>query len=617
MGITLGSNFDVQTALPLDSRIIVADTTARDALSALRRYEGLTVYSLADETNYQLVGGITNGDWVNLGAGAGTTGVAAEGFGTAALPYTMLAGDNGKVLQINTTGGAGNITLHAAIAGFKVTIIDIGGMLSTNAATLIPNGAQKIQGLAANYLLESNYGSWTLGFDGTDWFLIGAAKNKVVKTFTGVNQNWTAPAGVKQIRVSTFLTNQWLYAKAANGPSTTLAAHSLFLNRDGDCYACGSNVNGQLGTGDVASRSSPVLVVGGVAFKKVIAGQAFNLGLDSFGAAWAWGLNANGQLGDGTVVPKSSPVLVLGGLVFTDIAAGEASAMAITAAGALYSWGLNANGQLGHGDVTPKSSPVAVLGGLVFTQFAVGSGAAGGVAAGAGYAWGVNTNGNLGHGNVTAKSSPVAILGGLTLTKVVPALGGSTFSTYVLTDAGVGYAIGGNTTGQLGVGDVTPRSSPVAILGGFTFADFAPAGLACVGLATNGAAYGWGNGNRAGLNTTTAFSSPILIGGGVTWAQISSSATHAMGLNTLDVPYSFGTNADGQLAIGSVTGNSSPVVTLKPINLQIYGTQYNSAFFSTTPGTVYAIKSLGSAGIDTTVYKLASYLPIVTLEYYA
>lgn len=69
MGIALGSNFTVNTALPLDDREVVADTTARDALSALRRYEGLTVYVTADATNYQLQGGITNSDWVDVGGG--------------------------------------------------------------------------------------------------------------------------------------------------------------------------------------------------------------------------------------------------------------------------------------------------------------------------------------------------------------------------------------------------------------------------------------------------------------------------------------------------------------------------------------------------------------------
>lgn len=71
MGITLASNFDVNAALPLDSRMIAADATARDAIIAGIRYEGMLVYVVADQTMYQLQGGITNGDWAPAGGGGG------------------------------------------------------------------------------------------------------------------------------------------------------------------------------------------------------------------------------------------------------------------------------------------------------------------------------------------------------------------------------------------------------------------------------------------------------------------------------------------------------------------------------------------------------------------
>lgn len=71
MAINLGSNFAMQAALPLDSRDTVADSTARDAILAGVRYEGMKVFVTATKTNYQLVGGITNGDWVDIGSAAG------------------------------------------------------------------------------------------------------------------------------------------------------------------------------------------------------------------------------------------------------------------------------------------------------------------------------------------------------------------------------------------------------------------------------------------------------------------------------------------------------------------------------------------------------------------
>ena len=78
MGIVLGSQFDVQTALPLDSRLVVADLTARNALAALVRYEGMIVYVLSEQKNYQLIGGITNGNWQESSGSGGGGGGAIE-----------------------------------------------------------------------------------------------------------------------------------------------------------------------------------------------------------------------------------------------------------------------------------------------------------------------------------------------------------------------------------------------------------------------------------------------------------------------------------------------------------------------------------------------------------
>jgi len=71
MGIQLGSNFDINGAFPIDSRSSVADITARNAIIAGKRYEGLTVYVISNQTYYQLKGGITDGDWAEVGGGGG------------------------------------------------------------------------------------------------------------------------------------------------------------------------------------------------------------------------------------------------------------------------------------------------------------------------------------------------------------------------------------------------------------------------------------------------------------------------------------------------------------------------------------------------------------------
>lgn len=77
MGIPLASSFDENAAVPLDSRTVVADDTARNAIPSGKRYEGLIVYVVADLANYQLQGGILDANWVVFDAGSSADQVSA------------------------------------------------------------------------------------------------------------------------------------------------------------------------------------------------------------------------------------------------------------------------------------------------------------------------------------------------------------------------------------------------------------------------------------------------------------------------------------------------------------------------------------------------------------
>lgn len=75
MSIQLSSNFNLNAQLPLDSRLVVNDLTARDAIPDVQRYEGLFTYVVSESKTYQLQGGITNADWVESGGGASGAGI--------------------------------------------------------------------------------------------------------------------------------------------------------------------------------------------------------------------------------------------------------------------------------------------------------------------------------------------------------------------------------------------------------------------------------------------------------------------------------------------------------------------------------------------------------------
>ncbi|HWR69324.1 MAG TPA: regulator, partial [Desulfomonilia bacterium] len=74
--------------------------------------------------------------------------------------------------------------------------------------------------------------------------------------------------------------------------------------------AWGSNLFGELGTGDNLPRGLPVQVGLDRNWTGVAAGYNHTIGLRSDGTIWAWGLNANGQLGNGTFASSSTPVRV-------------------------------------------------------------------------------------------------------------------------------------------------------------------------------------------------------------------------------------------------------------------------------------------------------------------
>src|SRR5690606_37509516 len=78
--------------------------------------------------------------------------------------------------------------------------------------------------------------------------------------------------------------------------------HSVALGSDGNAYAWGRNTFGQLGDGTNTSSNTPVQVQApaGVPSTSISAGSTHSVALGSDGNAYAWGRNIYGQLGDGT-----------------------------------------------------------------------------------------------------------------------------------------------------------------------------------------------------------------------------------------------------------------------------------------------------------------------------
>lgn len=75
-------------------------------------------------------------------------------------------------LLLVSTAAARNLTLPSPTNGRVLYIKDSTGSAETNNITLIQNAAEKINGVAASRILSTNWGTWQITSDGTDWFIL-------------------------------------------------------------------------------------------------------------------------------------------------------------------------------------------------------------------------------------------------------------------------------------------------------------------------------------------------------------------------------------------------------------------------------------------------------------
>ena len=79
---------------------------------------------------------------------------------------------NKKTYLVDVSGGAVTITLPTPEANAFVIIKDSTGNANTNNITVARNGSEDIDGVAANYTMDSDLESKTFVSDGTDWSVL-------------------------------------------------------------------------------------------------------------------------------------------------------------------------------------------------------------------------------------------------------------------------------------------------------------------------------------------------------------------------------------------------------------------------------------------------------------
>ncbi len=410
-------------------------------------------------------------------------------------------------------------------------------------------------------------------------------------------------------------------SNGGGSPAITVSAisagdsHTCAILSTGAAKCWGENFNGQLGddstddsnlpaavvqtpadTSDTDSdkHTSAVLLDSGVT--AISAGLVHTCAIHN-GAAKCWGFNGNGRLGDGFTDDSPIPVQVSGlTSQVTAISAGGAHTCAIhntagegeTEALAAKCWGLNGNGQLGDGSSTKRLTPVQVSGlgngvidisaGEVHTC-AIHRTTAGKHAA---KCWGSNNKGQLGNGATSGEQNAPVPVGG-ELGDLVTDISAGNAHTCAIQD-GKAWCWGDNSLGQLGrvlgvslmvsgtpEAVVDPTSDGRDQLSGVTDIS-AGSGHTCALLAS-GVVHCWGlNSNgQLGVDTTSTASStiPLQVEGLESQVTaISAGDEHTCALLDSGVVQCWGSNGDGQLGVGTLSGDATSSPTPQALSFE-------------------------------------------------
>ncbi|MFN7561561.1 MAG: Calx-beta domain-containing protein, partial [Prosthecobacter sp.] len=329
----------------------------------------------------------------------------------------------------------------------------------------------------------------------------------------------------------------------------------------------------------------------------------------------------------GAALPKFQTfVLAVAGTRLVQISMGRANenVLAIAEDGSLWGMGANATyGQLGTGNTNALRVMTKI--GTVTTWRQVSMGTDHAVATrtdGTLWAWGRNNNGQAGQGNTTTAqyTSPIQIG---TDTNWAWAVSGANHCVAVKTN-GTLWAWGANGSGQCGQGNTTTANYPAPTQVGtatnwsevgdglYAGADFTLA------LRTTGTLWSWGsNANgQLGVGSTTTGTTPAQIGSLNTWNRVVAGNSFAVATRTDGTLWIWGINSSGQHGNGNLTQATSPVQSLIGNDLDQIACGAEHVVATRTDGTLWTWgrNNLGQLGQGTLNTLQAANTPVKISE---
>ena len=287
------------------------------------------------------------------------------------------------------------------------------------------------------------------------------------------------------------------------------------------------------------------------------------------------------------------------------------SSCGLTEGGGLKCWGYNNYGQVGDGTTINRSGPVYVTG-LTSGANSVATGlghtcatlSAGGVKC-----WGYNTSGQLGDGTTTNRTSPVVVSN---LTSNVASVVTGGYHTCALTVAGGVKCWGANNYGQLGDGTTTSRTTPIDVSGLTTgVVSISSRGNSTCAILISGGLKCWGANNfgQIGDGTTTNRTTPVDVANltsGIT--MVASGWENTCAVSASGGVKCWGYNVLGQLGDGTTTNRTSPVDVVglsSGVTSIAEGWEHKCVIMSTGGVKCWGHNANGSVGDGTTTNRTA------------
>jgi len=208
------------------------------------------------------------------------------------------------------------------------------------------------------------------------------------------------------------------------------------------------------------------------------------------------------------------------------------------------------------------------------------------------WAWGDNSSGQLGDGTTTDKSTAVLVAAGLN--KKWAAVSAGNAHTLALAIDGTLWAWGNNIRGQLGDGTSTRRLEPVAVATNRTWTAVGSGNFHTLAMASDGALWAWGDNAYGQLGDGTTETSlvpvPVAVNTKQTWTAISVGVSHNLALASDGTMWAWGNNYFGQLGDGTTAWGREtpkPVATNLDLKWTAISAGANHTMALATDGTLW------------------------------